>query len=83
MDGFRIDAITHAYEDKNLSDEPLSGRNDVPENDYGYLDHIYTADQQETFEMVYSWRKFLDDYTTANGGDTRFDEEIIILIILP
>ncbi|XP_066245462.1 maltase 1-like [Euwallacea similis] len=67
VDGFRIDAITKAYEDEQLRDEPKTSDN----NDYNSLDHVYTKDQVETFELVYSWRKFLDNYTTANGGDAR------------
>ncbi|XP_066137641.1 maltase 2-like [Euwallacea fornicatus] len=67
VDGFRIDAITKAYEDEHLRDEPKINNN----NDYNSLDHVYTKDQDETFELVYSWRKFLDDYTAANGGDAR------------
>lgn len=73
--GFRVDAITHMYEvapdaDNNLPDEVPSGNtNDT--SDYGYLNHVYTVDQNETFELVYDWRQFLDDYVKENGGDTK------------
>lgn len=73
VDGFRVDAISHIYEDKEFNDEPSAG-NTIPVDIYGHLKHIYTTDQPETFELLYKWRKFLDDYTKANNGDTRFDE---------
>lgn len=73
--GFRVDAITHMYEvapatDYSLPDEPPSGTtNDM--TDYGYLQHLYTTDQNETFALVYEWRQFLDDYVKTNGGETK------------
>lgn len=75
VDGFRVDAITHMYEvapdsDNNLPDEPASGStNDT--SDYGHLKHIYTTDQNETFELAYEWRELLDNYVKENGGDTK------------
>jgi alpha-glucosidase len=74
VDGFRIDAITHMYEtnvdaEGRLYDEPVSGTTDDPA-DYGYLKHIYTTDMEETLELVYDWRSFLDAYKVTNGGDT-------------
>lgn len=73
--GFRVDAITHMYEvapaaDNSLPDEPVSGNtNDT--SDYQYLAHTYTTDQNETFDLVYEWREFLDNYVKVNGGDTK------------
>lgn len=72
--GFRVDAITHMYEtiatNNVLPDEPLSNNSNNP-NDYSYLNHIHTTDQNETFELVYEWREFLDNYKATNGGDTK------------
>jgi alpha-glucosidase len=73
--GFRVDAITHMYEvqpsaDNSLPDEPVSGTTDDT-SDYGYLKHVYTADQNETFDLVYEWREFLDNYVKENGADTK------------
>lgn len=73
--GYRVDAVQHLFETlPNLAgrypDEPLSGTTDDTE-DYSYLNHIYTQNQNETFDMVYEWREFLDQYTRDNGGDTR------------
>lgn len=70
--GFRVDAIAHLFEVNKedfggkFPDEPLSGSTDNPD-DYDYTNHIYTVDQDETFEMVYQWREVLDEYTAADG----------------
>lgn len=75
--GFRVDAITHMYElaaaaDNSLPDEPVSGNtNDT--SDYQYLRHIYTTDQNETFELVYEWREYLDQYVKEKGGQTKWE----------
>lgn len=68
-DGFRVDAINHLFETEEPIDEPLTG-NDDPLS-YGYTHHIYTKDMPETYEMIYSWRAYLDEYQKTNGGDTR------------
>lgn len=71
IDGFRIDAILNAYEDERLLDEPRSYKPDVDPEDPNYLDHIYTANQPETYALVYEWRKFVDEYVNENGGDSK------------
>ncbi|XP_011184391.1 maltase A3 [Zeugodacus cucurbitae] len=75
VDGFRIDAIYHAFEieaDENgdYPDEPVSGWSEDPQ-DYGYVRHIYTVDQWETPHLVYEWRQILKDYQAKHGGDER------------
>ncbi|XP_045510977.1 maltase A1-like [Colias croceus] len=71
--GFRVDAIAHLFEvDKELyggkyPDEPISGqRRDDPEH-YDYLTHIYTKDQDETFDMVYQWREVFEEMKEKDG----------------
>lgn len=64
VDGFRLDAINHMYEDEGFKDEPLSGWGE--EGTYDYLEHIYTKDQNETYDVVYEWREFLEKYTKDN-----------------
>ncbi|EFA02637.1 Maltase A1-like Protein [Tribolium castaneum] len=71
VDGFRVDAIPHLVENEELLDEPKSNIPGYNDTDYEYLDHIYTKDLPETFDMVYQWRQLLDDYTNKNGGDSR------------
>lgn len=73
--GFRIDAASSLLEvaigeDGNFPDEPPSGLTD-DNSSYNYLNHIYTVDQDESFELIYKWRKFIDDYNSVNAGDTR------------
>ena len=70
VDGFRIDAIAHLFEDPYLRDEPRS-KESVPANDYNYLEHIYTRDQDETYDVVQSWRVFMDEYSKINGVDKK------------
>jgi alpha-glucosidase len=73
VDGFRVDAIPYIFEtvneDGSYPDEPKSGLCDDPEGTC-YLSHIFTKDLIETYELVYSWRELLDDYTQKNGGST-------------
>lgn len=73
--GYRVDAVPHMFEvlpdsSGRYPDEPVSGDNNDP-LDYGYLKHIYTQSQDETFDMVYQWRDLLDQYKKDHGGDTR------------
>lgn len=70
VDGFRIDAINHLFEDPELEDEPTSG-NTADKNLYDYTTHVYTKDLPESYEMVYSWRKLLDEWKKNRGGETR------------
>lgn len=65
VDGFRLDAINHMYEDNRFWDEPLTGWGE--EGTYDYLEHVYTKDQNETYSVVYEWRAFLEKYTKDNN----------------
>lgn len=69
--GFRIDAVPHLFEDTQNRDEPLSHNPDVTPDDYDYLNHIYTKDLPKTFDMIYQWRKHVDDYSANHKGDAR------------
>jgi len=88
VDGFRMDAIPSLFEDLELRDEPSSGNYEesqvvtgwlwftgaegLDSDDPGNLNHIYTFNLDETYDMVYQWRELLDSYTTEKGGDTRW-----------
>lgn len=64
--GFRFDALKHLFESDLFLDEPyLPGK----ENSTRYYDtdHIYTTDQPEVFEIIYQWRKFMDDFSKKNN----------------
>ncbi|KAH9491674.1 Maltase 1 [Bulinus truncatus] len=68
VDGFRIDAFSQLFENANTAlDEPLSGNN-VPPNEYSYLNHIYTADQPESIQTLMSWYSVVDEYTKKDGN---------------
>ncbi|KAH8316609.1 hypothetical protein KR067_011746 [Drosophila pandora] len=75
VSGFRIDAVPHVFEiapdaQGQYRDEPRNDWDNDPE-DYGYLQHIYTVDQPETIDLVYSWRAVLDAFVYENGGEER------------
>jgi alpha-glucosidase len=54
------------FEDDQFRNEPRNEWVSDPDN-YEYLQHIYTKDLQETFDLVYTWRKVLDDYVVEKG----------------
>lgn len=75
VSGFRVDTIPNLFEinaDKNgnYPDEPLSGNCKDDPWSHCYLNHIYTTDQNETYDMLYQWHDVLEAYKKANGGDT-------------
>ncbi|CAF0980695.1 unnamed protein product [Brachionus calyciflorus] len=64
VDGFRVDAFRHLFEDRNFEDEPLVENKNGLKNaalEYDDLEHTKTADQTETFELLTEWRKMFDD----------------------
>lgn len=75
VSGFRVDAVPHIFEiaadsNKNYPNEPRNNWVTDPD-DYGYLEHIYTTNQPETVQLVYEWRKILDDFKDEYGGEER------------
>lgn len=75
VSGFRIDAIPALFEkveaDGSFLDEPRSYNLDCDAHDHCYLQNIYTEDQPETYDMVYQWRKLVDDYSAANNAEKK------------
>uniref|UniRef100_A0A1B0GBF8 alpha-glucosidase n=1 Tax=Glossina morsitans morsitans TaxID=37546 RepID=A0A1B0GBF8_GLOMM len=76
--GFRIDSVAHVYEvapnsSGDWPDEPRNMAVNDPD-DWSYLQHIYTVDQPESTQLLYEWRKVLDDFQQEHGGD-----ELIIM----
>lgn len=77
LDGFRIDAISHGFEiEKNgtgyLPNEPLNEDcKDCVKNNFDYLKHIYTQDQPELFDLIYSWRELLDKYQVDKKSEAK------------
>ncbi|KAK1128205.1 hypothetical protein K0M31_002675 [Melipona bicolor] len=77
IDGFRIDAVPHLFEAENITlNEPKLPNADssLNETHFAYYDHIYIKDQPETYELVQSWREYVDHYANKNNRD-----EIVIL----
>lgn len=72
VSGFRVDAVPFLFEDENLRDEPLSNDPSATPDDYTYLNHTYTMDLPATYDMVYQFRKHVDNYSKAHGGDARY-----------
>ena len=79
VDGFRFDAVAKISEINDYTtDEPLSNNPDVTDpNDYRYLNHIYTANQPQTFKILRKFRKLLDDYASANDVETKYEQQTI------
>lgn len=71
VDGFRVDAVPHLFEDDRFPDEPRTYDPTASNRDYTYLSHIYTKDDPRTYELVRSWRKVLDDYADANDEEEK------------
>ncbi|XP_066255122.1 maltase 1-like isoform X2 [Euwallacea similis] len=71
VDGFRMDAIPPLFEDELLRDEPSSGADNLDPDDPGTLNHIYTSNLNETYDMIYQWRDLLDEYSAKNGTYAR------------
>lgn len=63
--GFRIDAVPYLFESLPVNgvypDEEKSGETDDPDNPT-YLVHQHTQNLDETFDMMYQWRKVVDDF---------------------
>lgn len=73
--GFRCDAVLVMFE-KELNktsglydDEPRSN-NCNDSQSHCYLNHIYTQDLDETYDMIYQWHSVLEEFKAKNGGDT-------------
>jgi len=69
VDGFRIDAISHLFEDTRYLDEPWKNVLGIPDDDNEVLDHIYTRNLLETYKVLKSWRELLDNHSTM--ADTK------------
>uniref|UniRef100_A0A336LV75 alpha-glucosidase n=1 Tax=Culicoides sonorensis TaxID=179676 RepID=A0A336LV75_CULSO len=70
IDGFRVDAINHVFEDKELRDEVTWEAEGDPTN-WNEIYHNYTVDSEENYAVVYDWRDYLDYYTTVNQIDPK------------
>ncbi|CAH0383533.1 unnamed protein product [Bemisia tabaci] len=62
VDGFRVDAARHLYEATHLKDEKL-----VRSGPYNWIEHEYTHELPENYELFQSWRTLLDEYSRKDG----------------
>lgn len=66
VDGFRVDTIPSLFEDEGYPDEPLANDPNCLPVDYCYLNHIYSKDRPQTFDMVIQWRQVLKEFASQN-----------------
>ncbi|XP_064608495.1 maltase 2-like [Liolophura sinensis] len=68
VDGFRVDAIQTLFEVEDVSlNEPRSFKPNVTEEEHDYVRHIYTQNQDETHDVIRSWRQLLEEYELKDG----------------
>ncbi|XP_065222684.1 maltase 1-like [Planococcus citri] len=73
--GFRLDAVKHFLEDKQLRDEPLSSPDiKVPYKCHD-LKHIYTNNIPDTYEYIYEIRRY---FNRLSKKFTDFERVLII-----
>jgi len=60
VDGIRIDALKHVYENTNMKNEPIIDKT-RPVN-YNNLNHIYTTDQDEVYDLINEWHLTLNEF---------------------
>uniref|UniRef100_A0A1L8DQP8 alpha-glucosidase n=2 Tax=Nyssomyia neivai TaxID=330878 RepID=A0A1L8DQP8_9DIPT len=70
IDGFRVDAINHLFEDPSFADNPPN-RDIYDPMDYDHFDTIYSKDLPKSYQQVYDWRKYLDTYAEEHQTDTK------------
>ncbi|XP_012283007.1 maltase 2 [Orussus abietinus] len=69
--GFRIDAANFMFEDSQFLDEPPSNITGLTPGDSDSLDHIYTQNLQQTYEVIKSWRELLNEYAKEHDTDLK------------
>ncbi|XP_013201277.2 maltase A1 [Amyelois transitella] len=71
--GMRLTSVNYLFEvDKELyggryPDEPLTGKPGLGPNDYGYLEHVYTKDLEENYEIVSQFREVFDSISLRDN----------------
>lgn len=64
-----MDAVPYLVEHESFEDEPRSNNPNAKPGDYEYLIHTLTSDQPETYDVIYDWRKFIDEYNEAHSDE--------------
>jgi len=69
VDGFRVDAVPHLYEDQRFLDEPENSNRDpdARPDEYRYWNHLYTYNLPPVLDYLADMRQLLDVYTATDG----------------
>jgi alpha-glucosidase len=59
VDGIRIDAVSHLFEDEDFSDEVVIQGKPLKDDDYDSLEHNKTKAQPENYGLIEEWRKIV------------------------
>lgn len=75
VDGFRVDAVPHLFEDKKLRDNPpnpnyVPGQDDEYEAQY----HVYTNNLPETLALIKEMGALLDEHNAAMINEVRLGQ---------
>jgi alpha-glucosidase len=60
VDGFRMDSIANLVEDDLLRDDPMEP--EQSKGPPGWTEHVFTADRQETHDIIGRMRRLMDAY---------------------
>ncbi|XP_043250144.1 alpha-glucosidase-like [Colletes gigas] len=71
VDGFRIDAVNFLLEDSRFQDEPKSNVPGIPDTDYDSLLHVYSKDQDDTYDILKSWRRLMDNHANKTKSNAK------------
>jgi alpha-glucosidase len=52
-------------------DEPLTGDSCPNSDDYCYTNHVYTQDQDETYDMIFQWRELMTEFAKTHDNFTK------------
>ena len=63
-----MDAVPFMFEDERFLDEPVSNKTSDPDA-YDYLDHIYTWNLPEHYEMIQQFNDILSEYEAIDDFD--------------
>ena len=66
IDGMRMDAVPFLFEDPGFMDEPLSNKTS-DQDSYDYLDHIYTFNLPEVYDMIGQFYNVLMEFEAIDG----------------
>jgi alpha-glucosidase len=72
LDGFRVDAVQHLFEDVELRDEPPVNQTALQQGDYHGLEHVHTHNLPEILGVMAEFRSTLDEYSERTDKVRRY-----------